>query len=149
MNGEMKISDQVTISGQPSAEELRRMAEDKSARSIVNLRTAGEPDQPLSPEEEGLLALDLGLQYLHIPVSMQNLQNTQVSQFVEAMQHLPRPVLVHCKSGGRAGLFALIDMGVEQGLTGEATLLKAAEMGITISQPEQREFVRATVDRLR
>ena len=55
---------------------------------------------------------------------------------------LPKPVFAHCKSGERAGAMVMMNMAVEQGMTGEETLQKAKEMGFGSNQPELEQFVR-------
>ncbi len=44
----MQISDQVTVGPQPSEAELQKLTQ-QGSKSIINLRTEGEEDQPLSP----------------------------------------------------------------------------------------------------
>src|SRR5689334_15606078 len=68
-----KLDEQVSVGGQPSAEEIRELAQ-MGFRSIVNLRREGEQAQPLSPAEEGNEARQAGLGYAHIPISLDHLQ---------------------------------------------------------------------------
>ncbi len=57
----IRISDGVSVdTGQPTREELERLAQE-GFKAVVNLRTADEPNQPLSPEAEGEVARKAGL----------------------------------------------------------------------------------------
>ena len=141
----MKISDQISVGGQPSEEDLHKLEQD-GFKSVVNFRTEGEEEQPLSPQAEGEKVKAAGMQYLHVPVSMKAMGPELVDQFREQLPNLAKPVFAHCKSGKRAGAMVMMSMAVEQGMTGEQTLQKAKEMGFECDQPELEQFVRNYVD---
>lgn len=139
------INDQVSVGPQPSQAELQKLQQ-QGFRSIVNFRTAGEEEQPLSPQAEGEQVRAAGLEYLHLPVSMKAMEPELVDQFRETFPQLPQPVFAHCKSGKRAGAMVMMTVAVDQGLTGEQTLHQAKEMGFECDQPELEQFVRQYVD---
>ena len=57
----IRINDGLSVdTGQPTREELERLAQ-AGFKTVVNLRMAGEPNQPLSPEAEGDVARQAGL----------------------------------------------------------------------------------------
>lgn len=141
----MKINGEVTVGPQPSAEQLKELAS-SGFKSIVNFRTEGEEDQPLSPTQEGENAKQLGLTYLHIPVSMKSMSEETVDQFREHYPDLPKPVFAHCKSGKRAGAMVMMHMASNQGLSGKQTLQQAEQMGFKCDQPELKQFVETYVD---
>ncbi|EMB18362.1 beta-lactamase hydrolase domain-containing protein [Rhodopirellula europaea] len=145
MSNRMKFNDQLTVGPQPSQEELKALPDD-GFRSVINFRTAGEDEQPLSPEEEGEVVQGTGLKYLHVPVSMDGMDETKVDQFREQYQSLPKPVFAHCKSGKRAGAMMMMHTAVEQGISGEQALEKAKEMGFECDKPELEQFVKQYVD---
>lgn len=145
MEQRMKISDQITVGPQPAADEFEQLKE-QGFRSIVNLRTEGEEEQPLTPEEEGRVVRDLGLEYLNIPVSMKEIKPDQVDRFRSELARLPKPMFAHCKGGKRAGAFAMMHIACEQGMSGDATLQQAMDMGFECDKPELKEFVRKYVD---
>lgn len=145
MQDRMKMNDRITVGAQPSPEQLKELA-GQGFRSVVNLRTEGEKDQPLSPREEGEEAKSLGLSYLHIPVSAKDPKPEQVARFRDEVERLPGPVFVHCASGKRAGAFSMIQQAVEAGWSGEETLEKAEQMGFQCDVPELKDFVRGYVD---
>lgn len=141
MSNRMKFNDQLTVGPQPSQEELKSLPDD-GFRSVINFRTAGEDEQPLSPEEEGEVVQGTGLKYLHVPVSMDGMDEKKVDEFREQYQSLPKPVFAHCKSGKRAGAMMMMHTAVEQGISGEQALEKAKEMGFECDKPELEQFVK-------
>ena len=48
MEDRMKLNDHISVGAQPSEEQLKQMARE-GIKSVVNLRTEGEEDQPFSP----------------------------------------------------------------------------------------------------
>lgn len=141
----MKIDEQVSVGPQPSKDDLQQLQR-QGFRSIVNFRTEGEDDQPLSPDDEGAEVLDASMDYLHIPVSMKSMGPEVVDRFRETFPTLPKPVYAHCKSGKRAGAMVMMHMAVAEGMTGEQTLQKAEEMGFECDNEQLREFVKSYVD---
>jgi len=141
----MKFNDQLTVGPQPSESELESLAND-GVRSVVNFRTAGEEDQPLSPEEEGEKVKAAGMNYLHIPVSMDGMDMSQVDEFRKQYTSLSGPVFAHCKSGKRAGAMMMMHTAVENGMTGEQALEQAKNMGFECDQPELEQFVKEYVN---
>ncbi len=148
MQERMKITDQLYVGAQPTEEQLKQLADD-GFQVVVNLRTEGENEQPLSPQAEGEKVMELGMQYLNIPVSMQNMRPELVSQFREQIAKLAGPVYVHCHKGKRAGAFAMMHTSIEAGHTGEQTLQMAEQMGFECDVPELMEFVKSYIDRNR
>lgn len=145
MQDRMKMNDRITVGPQPSREQLEELA-GQGFKSVVNLRTEGEKDQPLSPREEGEEAKSLGLSYRHIPVSAKEPKPEQVDQFRVEVERLPGPVFVHCASGKRAGAFSMIHQAVQSGWSGDEALEKAEQMGFQCDLPELKDFVRGYVD---
>ncbi|WP_372716578.1 beta-lactamase hydrolase domain-containing protein [Novipirellula sp.] len=145
MSQRMKISDEITVGPQPSADEIEKIAAEGFA-SLINFRTAGEDDQPLSPDAEQQKVEANGLKYLHIPVSMQDMSPELVDRFREKFSELPKPVFAHCQSGKRAGAMVMMHMAAEQGMSGEQTLTQAKKMGFECDQPELEQFVKTYVD---
>ncbi|QDT77554.1 Beta-lactamase hydrolase-like protein [Gimesia maris] len=145
MADNMKINDEVTVGPQPSAEEINQLSQ-QGFKSVVNFRTEGEDEQPLSPTAEKEKVNDAEMEYLHIPVSMKAMGPELVDGFREKYPQLPKPVFAHCKSGKRAGAMVMMHLAVEEGMGGEETLQKAEAMGFECEQEELRQFVRNYVD---
>lgn len=145
MPDKMKINDQVTVGPQPSEEEINQLSQE-GYQTVVNFRTDGEDEQPLSPKAEGEKVESAGMKYLNIPVSMESMGPEQVDQFRSQFKDLPKPLYAHCKSGKRAGAMVMMHMAVEQGMSGDQTLQKAEEMGFECEKEELRTFVKNYVD---
>lgn len=145
MSARKKISPDVAVGSQPTVSELASLL-NEGFRTIVNFRTAGEEDQPMSPESEGEKARAEGLEYLHFPVSMQAMSPELVDEFREQWHSLTKPIFAHCKSGKRAGALVMMHTAVEQGMSGDEALAKAEELGFECDQPELRSFVKDYVD---
>ncbi|WP_167737349.1 beta-lactamase hydrolase domain-containing protein [Sphingomonas parva] len=102
MTDRIRISDKVIVGKVPPAEgDLKSLALEGFA-AVVNLRRAGEPNQTLTPEEEGEAAARYGLRYVHIPVDLANIDEGTIQRFKDEIGQLPGPVFVHCASGRRA-----------------------------------------------
>jgi uncharacterized protein (TIGR01244 family) len=145
MDQRMQIDETITVGGQPDETQLKQLAED-GFKTIVNLRTQGEDDQPLSPGDEGSLVRELGLQYVHYPVDKSGMNPELVDKFRDELPKWQAPVFVHCNTGKRAGAFVMMDRAVSQGWSGEQTLKKAEQMGFECKVPEIKELVSGYVD---
>lgn len=146
MTHRIRINDDLSVdTGQPTREELGRLAQ-AGFKTVVNLRMAGEPNQPLSPKAEGDVARQAGLNYLHIPVASTDPRPEQVDQFRAQLAELPGPVLVHCASGKRSGAFAILQLAIREGLSGEEALARAWTLGFDWKSPELEGFVRHYLD---
>lgn len=144
----MKFDERITIGAQPTAEDLRQLAR-QGVKTVVNLRQAGEQNQPLSPEEEGRKARELGLDYIHIPVSPQGIKPEQVDAFRQKLGQSSGPVYVHCFMGKRAGAFAIMEEAVNSGKSGEEALQEAGKKGLNYEPPGMGEFVKDYIDQRR
>jgi uncharacterized protein (TIGR01244 family) len=125
MENVQKISDEITTAGQPSADDLRELA-GQGFRTVVNLRM---PDEPGVADEERIVE-GQGLNYASIPVSPETLDDAAVQRFVNTIASEGRvPALVHCKSGGRAGMMTLLYMAVQNGWSLQQTLEEGQKNG--------------------
>ncbi len=107
MPGHARLTDKVTVGGQPTVDDLRELRA-QGFVAVVNLRTDGEAGQPLSPESEGFAAHEVGLAYHHLPVALPQLDPDHVRCLRDAIQAAPGPVYVHCGAGQRACALGLL-----------------------------------------
>lgn len=127
------ITPRITIADQPTEADLQGLKSEGYA-AVVNLRNPGEPEQPLSPDEEGAKARALGLEYLHHgivgnrPLDEQGVES--VLQFLD--DHADDRILVHCRRGGRAVALVLIQQARAQGWSATEALEKGREMGLNV-----------------
>tara|TARA_R110002073_G_scaffold149534_3_gene303249 strand:- start:6505 stop:6804 length:300 start_codon:yes stop_codon:yes gene_type:complete len=87
----MQINDQLTVGAQPTADEIKSLTTD-GFQSVVNFRTAGEEDQPLSPDAEREHVEQAGMTYLHVPVSMESMDPGKVDALRDRLESLPKRV---------------------------------------------------------
>ncbi len=135
-----KVSDELSATGQPTPEDLEQAAQ-AGFKSVLNLR---------SPNESGVLpneqqqAETVGLSYAQVPLQSSVSDEKLVSQALWELEHLPKPVLVHCGAGLRAGAIALIATAIEQGWTLEQLSNAANDLGISLNQPHLQQFIQKT-----
>ena len=71
-------------------------------------------------------------------------------QHVDALDHLPRPTLISCRTGPRASAVAYMYAGLKLGATPEDVLAAADEEGAPFCAfPEYRDWVRSSMMSLR
>lgn len=119
MLNERQITPEITITGQPTPEDITA-AQAAGFRTIINLRPDDEPGA--DPDEERLVE-NAGLNYAAIPVTSETLDDAAVERFSQAISSEgSTPALVHCKSGGRAGIMTLMHLAIKYGWSLEETL---------------------------
>lgn len=136
-----RITESLFVGPQPSAEDISHLAEE-GFLTVVNLRTAGEKDMELNPEEEGEIVRGNGLRYSHIPVYTDDLHEEEVDMFRHDLKTLMGPVYVHCCTCARANAFAMMHYAVETGLSPEAVFQKAGELGLDLGKEKMTQFMR-------
>jgi len=145
MPDRIRINDEIIVGAQPSEAELKAMADGKT-KSVINLRTEDEEMQPISPEEEGRIAGELGLEYVSIPVSMEKADAELVDRFCKELKTVAKPVFVHCRLGKRAGAFVMMDQAVQKGMSGKNAIQAAEDMGFECDQEALAAFVKDYVN---
>lgn len=138
MENVKKINDELTIAtGQVTPEQLQQAAQE-GFKSVLNLR---------SPDEEGFLSEEeqqaeaVGLHYVNIPVLVSKIDDELTDQVLQQIDEIPKPALIHCKSGMRAGAMALMNVATRQGLTPQQAFEQAHKIGFDCSaQPQMKEF---------
>ncbi|BAZ88092.1 beta-lactamase hydrolase domain-containing protein [Dolichospermum compactum] len=132
-----KVSDDLSIAGQISSEELKQLAIG-GFKSVLNLR---DPDENGFFHDEKQEAQIVGLEYTNIPLNSQAPNPKLTAQAIQAVENLPKPILIHCAGGARAGGIALITEAIKAGLTYEQIAQKANELGINLEQPHLKQFL--------
>ena len=145
MKQPIKIDGKVIAGAQPDEDDLAALAR-RGITTIINLRRAGESNQPIAPDAEGEKARALGLHYVHLPVSVADLRPEQIQAFTQAVERSNGPVYVHCGAGQRACAFALMRKADSQGSAADDVLDEAKEKGIDLPDQAVVDFIRAYVD---
>jgi len=95
-----KITDDIAVSPQITAETLEEIAS-AGFRAVICNRPDGEaPDQP-SFEELSAKATELGLTCAHLPVISGKVTDEDVERFGQLLRDLPGPVFAYCRTGTR------------------------------------------------
>ena len=141
-----QLSYDFLVGGQPSRGTLARLREKIGMQSVVNLRTSQEIEDALSPVQEGEACSELGLDYFHLPVSMDEMSHELVHTFREKVKNLHKPIYVHCASGMRAGAFVMMHLAVENDWSARECFTKAEEQGFECDKPEMKAFLKAFIE---
>lgn len=138
-----RINDQITVAGQIAPEQLKQAAQE-GFKSVLNLRASGE--EGFLPDEEKQ-AKAAGLTYVNIPVKKEEISDELTSQVLKEIDELPKPVLVHCASGMRAGAMAFMHMATREGMRAKEAMGKAQDAGFDCNaEPQLKEFFEQYVD---
>jgi len=138
-----KINDNITVMGQVTKDELKQAA-NEGFKSVLNLRASGE--EGFMPDEEKQ-AEAAGLTYVNIPVKKEEISDELTSQVLKEIDGLPKPVLVHCASGMRAGAMACMHMATREDMTADEGMTKAQAIGFDCnSEPQLKQFFEHYVD---
>lgn len=131
---------------QPSAADLQGFAQE-GISSVIDLRQNGEPGQVLPPAAEAEEARRFGLIYRHIPVPTDRIDEDTLDRVHSELSRLPEPIYIHCASGKRSGTLALVHRAIVEGLTGDAMMARAEELGFAFGSDELRNFLKRYVDK--
>lgn len=126
MENAKQINEQLTICGQINLNQLQQAAQE-GFKSVLNLRSSEEKGY-LAEEEQQAKAL--GLVYCQSPVTPTALNQEHITQILQLIDDLPKPVLLHCGTGLRAGVISLMYLVARQEITPEQAWEKAQQLGI-------------------
>ncbi|WP_083001131.1 TIGR01244 family sulfur transferase [Halomonas sp. GT] len=91
----------VAITSQLTVEELEHVKAQGFKTVICNCKP-GESAEFSGEDAYRFKAEELGLHWVHIPVTPGEYSQADVATFAKALQQLPRPILAFCRSGKRA-----------------------------------------------
>lgn len=126
MNTLRRITNELAIAGQPAPDGLSWLVEE-GYRSVVNLRS---PDEAGFWNDEQLQVEQLGLRYVNYPIQLSHLTPETVLRLIQQISDFPKPILIHCDSGIRSSVVALIQIAVKQGMRTEDAFQKVAKLGL-------------------
>ncbi|MGE7368190.1 TIGR01244 family sulfur transferase [Neorhizobium sp. NPDC001467] len=95
------INDEYSVSGQITVEDVDQVKAQGFRSIVCNRPDEEEPGQPAFAEVAAR-AQELGLEIRHIPVGRMGLTPESVTDMVDALEDLPKPVLAYCRSGARS-----------------------------------------------
>jgi sulfide:quinone oxidoreductase len=136
------LTPNVTVLGQPSVEEIAQLAE-RGYRSIISNRPENETDDQPEWRDLKAAAATRGMDAVQIPVVMGQISDEQVDAFRDALDRLPKPIAVFCRSGTRAAL--LWALANRAGLTVEEQISIVGREGYDL-EPFRQRLERETSD---
>lgn len=139
----MKVNDAMTVTGQVTPDDLKQAAKD-GFKSVLNLRGADE--EGVLPDEQRH-AEAAGLRYVNIPVKKEALNDELTTRVLSEIDRLPKPALIHCATGMRAGAMTLMNVATRNGISAKDAMDKARAMGFDCdSEPELKAYFERYVD---
>lgn len=143
-----QLTERLFVSDAPTEDELRGLAA-RGFRSIVDLRADGEPrPRGVAPWEEARLAAASGLAYHQVPVEPPRLGDHLGDLVRRIIREAAAPVLLHCTTGRRAGVFGLIILACDERIVPEERRRHARAMGLDFEgMPRLRAFLEAYICR--
>ena len=146
----IELSQHVKIGRKPPSErEIDAMRKD-GVRAVIDLRTQDEAaGHAMPPAAEARAVRARGMNYIHVPVSTESVDKTDLDRVGEALRRAPKPVLVHESSGSRAGMIALAHTAIEAGVPGSEMVEMARHLDLVFGDPSQQEIFTHYVDQRR
>lgn len=132
------VNDDYSSAGQPTPAQIEQAAT-QGFKSVLNLRSPVEPG--ILPDEADLAAA-AGLGYAQAPVSPTTPKGEDLDAALAALDDLPKPVLIHCRGGGRATAVALVAIATQEKLSRDAFLERVKAHGLGPEQPQIQPFLR-------
>ena len=127
MKDAIAINNEITVATLQVTPEQLHQAVQAGFHSVLNLRS---PDEPGFLNDEHTQAEAAGLHYENTPVKPMLLDDGLVAQILQQIERLPKPALLHCGSGLRAGLMASLYVAMQQGWTADRTVAMAQTLGL-------------------
>lgn len=125
----------VFLASQPSAEDFQH-AKEGGVKTVIDFRMPGE----LKEFDEPAVVKGLGLEYVNLGFnSPQTLNDEIFDQARKLLREEPKkPILAHCHSGNRVGAIWLAHRVLDGGLSWDAALQEAKDVGLKAPAFEQR-----------
>lgn len=138
MENIININDQLGVQGQLTPEQLQPL-KDAGFKSVLNLRSS---DEEGFLHDEKRLAEVAKLEYLNIPVNPAKIDSKLILQLMQDIDRLEKPTLIHCKSGMRAGLMALLYIASRQKMSAHQALEMGKELGFNFeTNPQFKQII--------
>jgi uncharacterized protein (TIGR01244 family) len=131
---QIRLTNDIVVSGQPSAERLVMLAQE-GFKTIINLRTGKETSILLNPEQERNIVEQAQMLYLHIPIEKEALRYDIITDFRQQLDHVPTPLLIHCMDGSLSAALALMHLGASGQISGEEARRMVESAGIPWDPP--------------
>lgn len=146
----IELSQHLKVGRRPPGQRELDALRQEGVRAVIDLRTHDEAaGDPAPPSVEATRVRARGMDYIHVPVSNESVDKTDLDRVGEALIHAPKPLLIHDSSGNRAGMIALVHAAVEAGVPGMEMLEMARHLDLVFGDPAQQEVFAQYVDQRR
>ena len=98
-----QLSTHIYVAGQITADDLNIVVT-QGIRSVINNRPDNEAEGQPKSDDLATAAADLGLEFVHIPVTAKSITDRDVDDLIHALSVLQGPILLFCRSGARSTL---------------------------------------------
>ncbi len=146
----IELSQHVKVGRTPPGERELDALRKEGLRAIIDLRTHDETaGNSAPPAVEATRVRARGIDYIHVPVSAESVDKTDLDRVGEALKHGPKPLLIHDAGGNRAGMIALVHTAIEAGVPGTEMMEMARHLDLVFGDPAQQEVFAHYVDQRR
>jgi sulfide:quinone oxidoreductase len=126
-----KISDQLSVAGQISLDDLEAFKK-AGYTTIINNRPDNEEPGQLDHARAEAEAKKQGLAYLYQPIVSSAISRKDVHDFQAHLLRESKPILAHCRSGTRCYLLYALTRVLNDGASPLALVAEAASKGYDI-----------------
>ncbi len=95
------ITEDFSVSSQINLEDLQQLAQ-QGVKSLICNRPDGEAADQINVTEIEAAATELGIELAYLPVVSGKFSDQDISDFLSAMQRLPKPTHAYCRTGTRS-----------------------------------------------
>ena len=127
--------DGVVVAGQPSDEEIGKLAE-RGITTLINVRLRQELLEPEGPKAEAA-----GLEYVEVPFNGDTITFADVHRVREAVERAPDSSAIHCHGGTRAAVVAAVVAAERAGEGHEGALRRIGAAGFDVEDTAYHAFI--------
>lgn len=144
---QIELSQGVKVRRHPPADADLAALHRDGVRTVIDVRTDSEAyGASLPPAEEAAIARAYGLEAIHVPLDSKAVTKADLHRIGGALYGAPKPVLIHCASGKRAGMAALVHTAIETGTSGTEMLEMARTLDLVFGDAVQQRVFADYVD---
>lgn len=138
MQNVKKLRDDLAIAMNQLTGEQVQQASQEGFKSILNLRS---PQEEGFSSEEQQQAESAGLRYVNVPVKPDAMDDQLADRVLQEIDQLPKPALIHCKSGMRSGALTLMYIATHEGMSAEQAMAIGKQNDFDCeSHPQMKQF---------
>lgn len=126
------VPGQLVIGGQINPDQVVDLAR-QGFKTLISNRPDGEEASQPGADQVRRAAEKQGMDYVHIPVTVDTIARADVEAFHSAMSHKSKPVFAHCGTGRRAYLLWAAGQALFEQVPADDLLEQGKKLGIDVS----------------